>query len=86
MDEPEVCIVTVECAGETDWLDMQIPAELPVSILKTKILDIMKAVYEGKYDKCAECRLMYEKRALSDEETLLSVGAFDGSRITVIMT
>ena len=84
MNEPEMFIVTVIFGSDNYETDMELPAELPVSELRRKLLDVLKYVYEGEFAGWKSCVLEYDYRILDDKETLMSAGVYDGSRIYVI--
>lgn len=85
MDEPELFIITISCPEENFETDMEIPSELPIVEIRSKILEILRSMYEGKFLKGFDCKLSYRNRFLKDEETLLSAGIFDGSKISLII-
>lgn len=84
MNEPEMFIVTVIFGSENYETDMELPAELPVSELCRKLLDVLKNLYEGEFAGWKSCVLEYDYRVLDDNETLMSAGVYDGSRLYVI--
>lgn len=84
MNEPEMFIVTVIFGSDNYETDMELPAELPVSELRRKLLDVLKYVYEGEFTGWKSCVLEYDYHILDDKETLMSAGVYDGSRLYVI--
>ena len=83
MDEPDVFIVTVQCAAQNFETDMALPAGLPVREMRGKVLNVLKALDEEKFQGWQICRLQSGYRFLSDEETLARAGIFDGGRLNV---
>lgn len=84
MNEPELFILTVMSEDEEFETDMELPSEMPVSELCKQILAILKGVDSDKFGDIQKCSLEYNNRVLNDDDTLLKVGAFDGSRLILL--
>ena len=77
--ESETVIITVGYPEQKIFVDMEIPANTRINILKNKILDILKNMYEGIFFKWSRYNIAFNNRFLRDDDTLTSVGAYDGS-------
>ena len=78
-------IVTVKVAGTGVQYDMELPADIPLKDLSPKLLVALKGL-EGKLFLGVErIKVMFdaEGRYLKEKETLVDVGIWDGSMITV---
>ena len=84
MNEPELFLVTVFFGDANFNVDMELPSQQPIGELSRRVLDILKSLYEGELSGWQSCRLQYNNRILSSDETLLKAGAFDGSKIFMI--
>lgn len=82
MEIPEMFIVSVEC--EKVSADMEIPSAMPMSEVRSRILDVLKNVYAGNFSTWSGCKIIYRNRILTDKDTLEKIGAFDGSRLVVV--
>jgi hypothetical protein len=80
---PDTSIVTIASASGGFEVDLEIPANLSFADFKKQLLGILKILdvhgYQGEEDYC----LLYKNKVLAENETLASVGAFDGSRLVV---
>ena len=83
MNEPETFIASITNDERSFEEDMELPAGMPVSELSRQILMILKDIHEDIFSGWITCRLEYNSRLLKDDDTLLKVCAFDGSRIVV---
>ncbi len=83
MNEPETFIATVTNDERSFEEDMELPAAMPVSELCRQILMILKDIHEEIFTGWNSCKLEYNNRILKDDDTLLKVCAFDGSRLVV---
>jgi len=78
---PERFIITVACgAFETD---LEIPARLPFGEWRQKLLEIIKLADARQFMSWQGLALSFNGRALLESDSLASVGAFDGSTLTV---
>ena len=84
MNAPNTFIVTVQTVDQRFMQDMELPSELPVSELAPKLLEVLKNIAEDEFADCGNIRLEANNRVLSDNDTLVKAGAFDGSRITLL--
>lgn len=84
MELPETFIVTLANGLGTFEMDLELPAQLPFGKMKDKLLDILKFLDAGKFGGWQGCHVQYGNRLLADGENLADVGAFDGSRLTVL--
>jgi uncharacterized ubiquitin-like protein YukD len=81
---PEYFIVTVMTAGGFE-ADLEIPALIPFGEFKAKLLEILKILEHREFNGWSDYNIQYKNRALAADETLASIGAFDGSRLVVTM-
>ena len=81
MNEPELFLVTLRLEDGSFEVDMELPSQLPIGDLRRRILEVLKTLYEDKLSGWQTCRLEYNNRILNDDDTLLKVGAFDGSKL-----
>ncbi|MBQ6775159.1 MAG: hypothetical protein IJP53_01750 [Synergistaceae bacterium] len=84
MNEPELFLVTLISGDGSLEVDMELPSQLQIGELRGRILDILKTLYEDQFDGWQSCQFEYNNRVLRDDETLLKIGAFDGSKLYVI--
>ncbi len=84
MNEPELFLVTVIFGNGVFNVDMELPSQLPVKDLSRRVLEILKSLYEGEFSNWNSCGFEFNNKILSDDDTLLKVGAFDGSKIFMI--
>lgn len=84
MNEPENILATIESLENKITLDLELPATLPVSELKIKILEVLKNFYAELFMNWEKFFLIYENKILSDNETLISSGIYDGSYVYII--
>jgi uncharacterized ubiquitin-like protein YukD len=80
---PDAFIVTVNDASGRFETDLEIPSRLPFSAFKAKLLEILKIMDNRIFYNWNDYRLSYKSRAIGGSDTLASLGAFDGSRLTV---
>ncbi|MDR2175043.1 MAG: EsaB/YukD family protein [Synergistaceae bacterium] len=78
---PDKFIVTV-VSGDFET-DLEIPSQTAFGQIKEKLLMILKTLDEKNFRTGRTFSLLYKGRILADGETLASVGAFDGARLTV---
>ena len=84
MNEPELFLVTLMLVDGSFEIDMELPSQLPIGDLRRRLLDIIKTLHEDELSGWQTCRLEYNNRVLNDDDTLLKVGAFDGSKIYMV--
>jgi hypothetical protein len=77
--------VTVKVVGEPINYDMELPADIRIKELSPKLLMALKNLENRAFLGVEQIKIKFgaEWRYLKDRETLLSVGAWDGSIITV---
>ena len=80
---PDTVIITISYIIKKISVDVELPAVLPVKVLRGKILDVMKSVYGGIFSQWSSCILISGNRVLHDDETLSDVGIYDGGYIYV---
>ena len=78
-------MVTVKIAGTNKAYDMELPADTPMVELLPKLLMALKSIEEGLFMATLGIKVKSEtlRRHLTDGETLLTAGVWDGSIITV---
>jgi len=78
-------IVTVKMEGSRRKHDMELPADIPLSELASKLLMALKKIEKSLFMGVGNIKIMYntENRYLFNLETLASAGVWDGSIITV---
>lgn len=79
---PEYFIVTVADADGRFETDLEIPSRLPFRLFKGKLLEILKMMGGRSFQSWSDYRLRFKNYTLKDDDTLASVGAFDGSRLS----
>lgn len=80
---PEAFIVTIVEPVSRFEIDLEIPAQLPFSAFRAKLLEILKSLDPQRFSNWRTYRMLFERRVLSEADTLAKVGAFDGSRLIV---
>ncbi|MDR2180686.1 MAG: EsaB/YukD family protein [Synergistaceae bacterium] len=80
---PDTSIVTIVGASASFEVDLEIPANLPFADFKEQLLGILKILDVHGYLDDEDYCLLYKNNVLAENETLASVGAFDGSRLVV---
>lgn len=83
MNVPETVLVTVASDSEYFEADMELPGELPVKELKAEVMNVLRNEFGGSFTAWKSCSLEYRNITLNDEDTLISAGVFDGSRLLV---
>ncbi|MBQ3653503.1 MAG: EsaB/YukD family protein [Synergistaceae bacterium] len=83
MNEPELFLVTLELADGSHEVDMELPSEMPIGELAPRVLEVLKGRYEGELDGWEKCCFEHNSKVFAESDTLLSRGAFDGSRLLV---
>ena len=83
MNEPETFIASITNEERSFEEDMELPAGMPASELSRQILMILKEIHDDIFSGWNSCRLEYNNVLLKDDDTLLKVSAFDGSRLVV---
>ena len=82
--EPETVIATVVHTKSKILTDMELPTNVPIKKLKTKMLDVLKNIHEGIFMNWSECELVYSSHLLGNDETLSSAGIFEGAYLYII--
>ncbi len=83
MNAPDTFIASITNEERSFEEDMELPSAMPALELCRQILMILKEIHEDIFEGWNVCRIEYNNRILRDDDTLLKVGAFDGSRIIV---
>lgn len=78
MDSVLVTLVIKSVGVETD---ISCPANKPVKLLREEILNVLREQYLSKMSSVHSISLEFNGRELSGDQTLTSVGAWDGSYI-----
>ncbi|MDR2355901.1 MAG: EsaB/YukD family protein [Clostridiales Family XIII bacterium] len=78
---PEYFIVTIS-DGRFE-IDLEIPSRLPFTAFKEKLLEILKNAGGHEFLNYRDYRLVFGNHSLRGGDTLASVGAFDGSLLSV---
>ncbi len=84
MNEPELFLVTLIFGDGLFNVDMELPSQIPVGELSKRVLEILKSLYEGEFSGWKSCSFEFNNKILSNDDTLLKAGAFDGSKIFMI--
>ncbi len=82
--EPEKIIITVEHKNKKISLDMELPTKVPINILRSQILDILKNLYPDDFINYSSFRLACDNKILNVDETLITAGIYDGSILRLI--
>jgi len=80
---PECFIVTIADLSGTFEVDLEIPATMPFSDFKSKLLEILKIMGSREFLGWRDYALQYKNRVFRPDETLALAGAFDGSHLFV---
>ncbi|MBQ7214901.1 MAG: EsaB/YukD family protein [Synergistaceae bacterium] len=83
MNEPDTFIATITDSAHSFEEDMELPSAMPVSELSRQILMILKEIHADKFEGWPMCRLECNSVILKKDDTLITAGVFDGSRIVV---
>ena len=81
---PEAFIVTVTDSAGRFETDLEIPSTLVFSSFKSKLLEILRMMDGGVFGGLRDYSLLYNNHALLANDSLASIGAFDGSRLVVV--
>ncbi len=84
MNEPELFLVTVIFGDGVFSVDMELPSQLPIAELSRRVLEILRSLYEGEFSGWKSCSFEFNNKILNNDDTLLKVGAFDGSKIFLL--
>ena len=76
-------LVTVCLPVEGKALDMELPAFLPMSELRPKLLETLKSMEPHKYSGITEIDILLSGRRMTDESSLASCGAWDGATLEI---
>lgn len=82
--EPETVIITVKYTEQKISADIELPLNLNVKKMKTKILDVLKNIYEGVFTNWSECSIVFKNHFLRDDTALTETGIYDGSCIYMV--
>ncbi len=77
----ESVLVTVMLADTGEELDMELPAFLPAGELSRRLLETLRGYRPGRYEGAEGLSLVWRGRRLGEDDSLASVGIWDGSRI-----
>lgn len=80
---PDRCIVTVRTQNGAFEIDLDMPSGVPFGELRGDLLGILKSLCEAEFAHWADCNLQHRSRVFGEKDTLMGVGAFDGSILTV---
>lgn len=80
---PDSCIVTLASSGGQFEVDLDVPSETLFAELKDSLLLILKALGSPEFDDWRDMAVMYDGFEFADNDTLMKVGAFDGSVLIV---
>lgn len=81
---PETFIVTITTQDGAFSIDMSLPSWIPASELSPQTLAILKLLDE-RFGSWLNCSLYHKGHQISGDQTLASVGAYDGSVIAVVI-
>lgn len=79
----EKVLVTIQCPEKEFSVDAELPANVTVDSLLDGLLSLLKEQYPDRFGSTSELLLYIDKRRISSDETLSSIGAWDGSVLTV---
>ena len=80
---PEAFIVTIMDSAGRFEADLEIPATLTFSLFKAKLLEILIIMDGRTFGGLRDYKLFFNNHALSVNDSLASIGAFDGSKLYV---
>ena len=78
---PETVLVCLIDERKNYKVDAELPSQMPGSELKTGLLRLLKKNEERLYLNSDSLIIRYNGSVLGDQETLASVGAWDGSEL-----
>jgi len=79
----ENVIVTVNAENQNFSVDMELPAQLIIKDLASKLLDTLKQVEPNKFRNVNKISLIYNGTILPDDATLESEAVWDGKILIV---
>lgn len=65
-------------------LDLELPAFLPVTELKSRLLESFRVMDPGYFGMVTGLEIRWQKRKLVEEQTLAGLGIWDGSDLEII--
>lgn len=74
-------LVTLEIKSIGVETDLSCPANKPVRFLREEILNVLREQYGSKMNPVQSISIEFNGRELTGDQTLASVGAWDGSYI-----
>lgn len=77
----EEIIVTIKIVDKGRDIDMELPTFMPWQELNFKILECLQDSMPEEYGSYCKLNAMYKGILLNDDETLASMGIWDGSII-----
>lgn len=80
---PDSCIVTLMTCDGVFSLDLDVPSRIPLGELESHLLNILKTLGSPNFDDWKNFELSHNDVVLKGSDTLIKVGAFDGSILIV---
>lgn len=80
---PEKVLLCVQEARSGRQFDMELPSQMPVKLLAPGIARVLGASGLAAFSDESAIEIWYLDRRLKADETLSSVGIWDGSEITI---
>ena len=80
----ETVIITLKNLREKISCDLEIPANVVIGHIKTKILDVMKNLYPEKFINWSDCKLIYKNFFLNESDILSNTDVYDGSCVYIV--
>lgn len=77
-------IVTVVCRNRNFEADMELPAALPLYVLKEQLLEVLKRMRPELFFRTRKIQFVQKGAMISEYHTLAEIGAWDGSFLEII--
>ena len=85
-DYPPKVIISLKDTTLDYSSDVELPSEMPIKDLSTGLIRLLRTYEPRKYAGCTSVDLWFGDEKLKDEQTLASIGAWDGSELTLRVT
>ncbi len=80
---PDNCIVTIRTEDGAFEVDLDIPSRIPFGEFKGDLLGILKTLSEDAFGGWNDCALQCKAHVFGEKDTLMDMGAFDGSILVI---
>ena len=80
---PERVLVSLQDRESGFQSDAELPSHMPASKLSVGLLRLLQSHEPGRYSGCTKLDIWIGDRKLSNDQTLASVGAWDGTVLAI---